>query len=419
VIDFINLYLVPGLTIGSVYALGAVGISMIFGILRFAHFAHGDLMTIGGYGVLTAVWFIPLHPLLLLPVGMALAIGAALAVDEFFYKPLRKLPTIYTVIASFGVALIFRSLAQLFWSSGNQVFVSGVRPPMVFFDTFRISELHLQVIILTLVIAIALHFFLTRSKLGRAMRAVSDEPELASVAGLDTERVVRWTWVIGAALAATAGVFAGMDTSDASQSWLEPAAGDVRRSRAWRHRQADGRDCRRPDHRHCRGNRDLYLAQRRAVDLAVLQIRGRLLHHGGAASVPAAGAVQGEASVMELTGLLFYLVSVLIAGGIYAVLCLALNVQWGMGGLFNAGIAGLLRGRCLYFGDRDHGRLHQTSGWFRAAHPVRACGGHDGRRCDRLGGGQDLCAAEERLSGDGLGRHRRNPAAWSSSTNPG
>jgi branched-chain amino acid transport system permease protein len=213
VIDFINLYLVPGLTIGSVYALGAVGISMIFGILRFAHFAHGDLMTIGAYGVLTAVWFIPLHPLLLLPFGMALAIVAALAVDEFFYKPLRKLPTIYTVIASFGVALIFRSLAQLFWSSGNQVFIPGVRPPLVLFDTFRISALHAQVIVLTLVIAIALHFFLTRSKLGRAMRAVSDEPELASVAGLDTERVVRWTWVIGAALAATAGVFAGMDTS--------------------------------------------------------------------------------------------------------------------------------------------------------------------------------------------------------------
>ena len=212
-IDFINLYLVPGLTIGSVYALGAVGISMIFGILRFAHFAHGDLMTIGGYGVLTAVWFIPVHPLLLLPFGIALAIVSALAVDQFFYKPLRKLPTIYTVIASFGVALIFRSLAQLFWSSGNEVFVSGVRMPVVLFDTFRISELHMQVIILTLIIAIALHFFLTRSKLGRAMRAVSDEPELAAVAGLDTERVIRWTWVIGASMAATAGVFAGMDTS--------------------------------------------------------------------------------------------------------------------------------------------------------------------------------------------------------------
>ena len=212
-IDFINLYLVPGLTIGSIYALGAVGISMIFGILRFAHFAHGDLMTIGGYGVLTAVWLVPLHPLLLLPVGMALAIAAALAVDRFFYKPLRALPTIYTVIASFGVALIFRSIAQLIWSSSNQVFIPGVRRPLVLFDTFRISALHAQVIVLTVLITIALHLFLSRSRTGRAMRAVSDEPELAAVAGLDTEKVVRWTWVIGAALAATAGVFAGMDTS--------------------------------------------------------------------------------------------------------------------------------------------------------------------------------------------------------------
>ena len=150
---------------------------------------------------------------MLLPFGIALAIVAALAVDRFFYRPLRKLPTIYTVISSFGVALIFRSLAQLFWSSGNQVFIPGVRMPLVLFDTFRISVLHAQVILLTLVIAIALHLFLSRSKLGRAMRAVSDEPELAAVAGLDTERVVRWTWVIGASLAATAGVFAGMDTS--------------------------------------------------------------------------------------------------------------------------------------------------------------------------------------------------------------
>ena len=212
-IEFINLYLIPGLIIGSIYALGAVGISMIFGILRFAHFAHGDLMTIGAYGTLTAVWFIPVHPLLLLPFGIALAVVSALAVDRLFYKPLRKLPTIYTVISSFGVALIFRSLAQLLWSSGNQVFIPGVRPPLVLFQTFRIAALHAQVIVLTFIIAVALHLFLSRSKLGRAMRAVADEPELAAVAGLDTEKVIRSTWVMGAALAATAGVFAGMDTS--------------------------------------------------------------------------------------------------------------------------------------------------------------------------------------------------------------
>lgn len=210
--DFINLYLIPALTLGSIYALGAVGISMIFGILRFAHFAHGDVMTLGAYGTLTALWFIPLPPLLLLPAGIALAIAAALAADHFFYKPLRKLPTIYTVISSFGVALIFRSLVQLLWGSDNQVFVRGVTPPIVLFDTIRIAALHAEAIALTALIAVALHFFLTRSRTGRAMRAVADDPELAAVSGLDTERVVRWTWIIGASLAAVAGVIAGLDT---------------------------------------------------------------------------------------------------------------------------------------------------------------------------------------------------------------
>ena len=131
-IDFINFYLVPAFAIGSVYALGAVGISMIFGILRFAHFAHGDLMTLGAYGVLAALAFIPLPPLLLLPFGIGLAIFSALLVDKVFYQPLRKLPTIYTVISSFGVALIFRSILQLFWGSENQVFVCNwCRPPTV------------------------------------------------------------------------------------------------------------------------------------------------------------------------------------------------------------------------------------------------------------------------------------------------
>ncbi len=211
-IDFINLYLIPALTLGSIYALGAVGISMIFGILRFAHFAHGDVMTLGAYGVLTAVWFIPLHPLLLMPFGAVLSVAAALAVDRFFYRPLRKLPTIYTVISSFGVALIFRSLIQIIWGADSHVYVQGVTKPIVLFGTFRIAALHAEAILLTLLIAVALHFFLTRSRTGRSMRAVADEPELAAVAGLDTEKIVRATWIIGASLAAVAGVFAAMDT---------------------------------------------------------------------------------------------------------------------------------------------------------------------------------------------------------------
>lgn len=212
-VEFINLYLIPALAIGSVYALGAVGISMIFGILRFAHFAHGDLMTLGAYGVLAALAIVPVQPLLLLPFGIALAIAAALLVDKVFYKPLRQLPTIYTVISSFGVALIFRSMLQLFWGSENQVFVAGVRQPLVLFETFRISVLHAEAIVMTAVIAVVLHYFLSQTRTGRSMRAVADDAELAAVSGIDTEKIVRWTWIIGASLAAVAGVFAGLDTS--------------------------------------------------------------------------------------------------------------------------------------------------------------------------------------------------------------
>ncbi|MCR9060963.1 MAG: branched-chain amino acid ABC transporter permease [Rhodobacteraceae bacterium] len=211
--EFINFYLFPALTIGSIYALGAVGISMIFGILRFAHFAHGDLMTLGTYGILAAAALMPVNPLLLVPFGMALTVFAALFVDRYFYRPLRDQPTIYTVISSFGIALVFRSLIQLVWGSENQVLVAGVRPPLILFDTFRVSVLHLQAIVTTAVIAVLLHFFLTATKTGRSMRAVADDPELAEVSGLDTAKVVRWTWIIGAALAAVAGAFAALNTS--------------------------------------------------------------------------------------------------------------------------------------------------------------------------------------------------------------
>lgn len=211
-IDFVNLYLVPALALGSIYALGAVGISMIFGILRFSHFAHGDVMTVGAYGTLTAVWVTGLHPLMALPAGIALAIATVLAADRWCYKPLRDLPTIYTVISSFGVALMIRSIAQIVWGSDNEVFIGGVTPPLVLFDTFRVSLLHVEAILIVALIAVALHLFLTRSRTGRAMRAVADEPELAAVAGLDVKRVIRWTWLIGASLAAIAGVIAGLDT---------------------------------------------------------------------------------------------------------------------------------------------------------------------------------------------------------------
>lgn len=211
-IDFVNYYLIPGITLGSIYALGAVGISMIFGILRFAHFAHGDLMTTGAYIALSAVWVLGISPIAAIPVAMVLSAIVALVMDRLFYKPLRELPTIYTVIASFGVALILRSLIQVFWGAESQVYSTGFQKPLIFFDSIRIAARHIQIIFVTISITVVLHYFLKHSKLGRSMRAVADDPALARVAGINTEQVIRFTWISGACLAAIAGVFVGLDT---------------------------------------------------------------------------------------------------------------------------------------------------------------------------------------------------------------
>ena len=106
----------------------------------------------------------------------------ALAADRVFYRPLRDLPTIYTVIASFGVALIFRAAVQLIWGTENQVYSTGFQKPMIFFDTLRIATRHIQIIIATAAITLGMHLFLSRTRTGKSMRAVADDPELAAIA---------------------------------------------------------------------------------------------------------------------------------------------------------------------------------------------------------------------------------------------
>ncbi len=209
---FFNFYLLPGLVLGSIYALGAIGVSLIFGILRFAHFAHGDLMTLGGYLALTVVFAFGVSPLLALPVAMAGTIVISFGIDRLFYKPFRDKSTIVLVIASFGVALMLRSAIMVIWGVDIESYSVGISRPLVFFDSIRIAERHIWIIGLTLVLMLAVHWMLTRTRIGKAMRAVSDSPELARLAGISTERVVKATWIIGGALAAAAGVFIGWDT---------------------------------------------------------------------------------------------------------------------------------------------------------------------------------------------------------------
>lgn len=200
-----------GLILGSIISLGAIGLSLVYGILRFPHFAHGDLMTLGAYFALVAVVFVG-SPVLIAMIFAILATAAvAIGVDQVVYRRLRRTKPVILLISSVGTALILRSAIQLVWGSRNQVYEEGIQIPYRV-GGFAIKPDHLVIVGGTLAIVIALHFFLQRTRVGKAMRAMSDNPDLAQITGISTERIIMWTWFLGAALAAAAGVFYAMDT---------------------------------------------------------------------------------------------------------------------------------------------------------------------------------------------------------------
>lgn len=231
IIFFINQVVISGLVLGCIYALGAIGITLIFGILRFAHFAHSELMTGGAFIAFLlasafAAWGIatPIPTgFVVLPLAMVLAAILALGIDKGFYAPLRKrgAKPVTLLIASIGVTLMVQGLIRLFFGAGSYSFFENEPKEIFRIDTSAIgstrplviTEPQVLMIVVTLVSVIALHFFLTRSRLGKAMRAMADNADLAQVSGINTALVVRVTWVIAGALACMAGTMLALDVT--------------------------------------------------------------------------------------------------------------------------------------------------------------------------------------------------------------
>lgn len=228
---FINNVVIAGSVSGSIYAIGAIGVTLIFSIMRFAHFAHADMMTFGAFMVLLLTTLFPAAgaslgvptAVLMLPLAMLLTAALAVGIDKTFYKPLRAhgVKPIVLVIGSLGVTLILQGLIRLFSGTGGQsLYVDdrkeifrlalpfeGARAPIV------ITEPQLYLFVITLVAVVALHLFLNRSRLGKAMRAMSDNPELAQASGINTNTIVAVTWLIAGALAAIAGTLLSLDVT--------------------------------------------------------------------------------------------------------------------------------------------------------------------------------------------------------------
>ncbi|HVI50250.1 MAG TPA: branched-chain amino acid ABC transporter permease [Candidatus Sulfotelmatobacter sp.] len=211
--DFIDLLqlVVYGLVLGSILTLGAIGVSLLFGILRFSNFAHGDIMTFGAYSAFVVVSVFHGPVWLALPVGMIVGALVAIAADQLVYRRLRRTQPVILLISSFGMALIIRSIIQLIWGPQDRSFVKGIQMPLHFGDIVVRPD-HLWIFGGCIAIVVAVHLFLTYTKMGKAMRAMSDNMDLARVTGIDSEKVIICTWALGGALAAAAGVFLALDT---------------------------------------------------------------------------------------------------------------------------------------------------------------------------------------------------------------
>ena len=210
-LDLVNFYLVPGVVLGAEYALGAIGVTLVFSIMRHAHIAHGDMATFGAFGALAVVTATGLSPYAALPVAVAATATVAVAVDRLFYAHLRERPLIFTTMASLGVALMLRALVQIIWGVGTVRYATGISLPAVFMGV-RIRETELAALAAVVVSIVLLFLFLQKSKWGKAMRAMSSNRNLALLSGVDNRRVVLLTWAIVGTLCAVSGFFLGLTT---------------------------------------------------------------------------------------------------------------------------------------------------------------------------------------------------------------
>jgi len=226
-------FVLSGLRFGSILMLGGIGLSLTFKILNFANFSHGDLLIFGAYIALSADfffvgWLPQVFPALAengellrwIAIGLAIVVGAAggvlmaLLIDRVIYRRMRGSAAVVLIIASFGMALFLRALVQAVWGVSNQRYAMMIRPPMIWdlgFAEVRVTTIQLVTMAVAFALVILLHLFLKYTRVGKAMRAMADNADLAKASGINTEAMVRWTWAIGAGMASVGGVFMGLN----------------------------------------------------------------------------------------------------------------------------------------------------------------------------------------------------------------
>lgn len=210
--------LVNGLTLGTVYAMVALGYTMVYGIIQLINFAHGEVVMIGALVAFSTIGFLlgadsGLPPVAVVLIGGCIAIpvcvAVACAMERAAYRPLRHAPRLAPLITAIGISIILQHLAMLIWSRNPLAFPQILDNKVFHIAGASVSTVQLSIWIIATLMMGALTLMVYRTRLGTAMRATSQNPQVAGLMGIDINRVITATFAIGAALAAVAGVMVG------------------------------------------------------------------------------------------------------------------------------------------------------------------------------------------------------------------
>lgn len=207
--------LVNGITLGGVYALIAVGYTMVYGVIQLINFAHGEIYMFGAFlaFMLVTVFNVPFFMAAILSVMICACFGIVL--DFVAYRPLRKAPRLAALITAIGMSLFLQNLANMIWGGEIQSFPREALPTVFYTDAVvfgDVSVTWIQVFILsvTVIFMAGLHFIIHRTKVGTAMRAISQDKTTAALMGVNVNRVISFTFAIGSSLGAVAGILVGL-----------------------------------------------------------------------------------------------------------------------------------------------------------------------------------------------------------------
>ncbi len=205
--DFLS-YLITGLGLGSVYAIIALGYTMVYGIAKMLNFAHGDVIMIGAYVAFfaTGKYNMPAVLSVLLSVLVCTLLG--ILIERLAYKPLRQASSLSVLITAIGVSYFLQNMAQILWGTDTKIFPTLVNfSNILLFDSqLQISNLTLVTILVCIIIMIVLTLFINKTKIGKAMRACSEDKETSQLMGINIDATISITFAIGSGLAAIAAV---------------------------------------------------------------------------------------------------------------------------------------------------------------------------------------------------------------------